>query len=277
MPLILHTLLNTQNIPKGIIIKTKNINTVNNEWNSGGIKLIKKRMVEEGIDCFNRKDSYARNDKICLLFENINDNAIEYNTLKIVNFKIYLDNICKYLESNEMNSHKNIAINPTSKLKWSNSKDIKCCPTKNIFKYKYQTINIKMDLWYFLLNSINNEIIDPIIDMRYKQDSPEMPNISFKKGIIDGKNDFENMLFLSPFVTFLYRSSKWSTERIPCLLHKSSIWEYILMKFIKKTKDIALIVIEREYSSVFIEDILKFFQIDKNLLTLINIYLNCSN
>jgi hypothetical protein len=103
-------------------------------------------MVEEGIDCFNRKDSYACKDKICLLFENINDNAIEYNTLKIVNFKIYLDNICKYLESNEMNSHKNIAINPTSKLKWSNSKDIKCCPTKNIFKYKYQTINIKMDL-----------------------------------------------------------------------------------------------------------------------------------
>jgi hypothetical protein len=44
--------------------------------------------------------------------------------------------------------------------------------------------------------------------MRYKQDSPEMPNISFKKGIIDGKNDFENILFLSPFVTFLYKSSK---------------------------------------------------------------------
>ena len=82
------TLLTTQNIPKGIITKTKNINTVNSEWNSGGIKLIKKRMVEEGMDCFNRKDSYARKDKICLLFENINDNAIEYNTLKIVNFKI---------------------------------------------------------------------------------------------------------------------------------------------------------------------------------------------
>ena len=49
------------------------------------------------------------------------------------------------------------------------------------------------------------------------------------------------------------------------------------MKFIKKTKDIALIVIERENSSVFIEEILKFFQIDKNLLTLINIYLNCRN
>jgi hypothetical protein len=40
-------------------------------------------MVEEGIDCFNRKDSYARKDKICLLFENINDKAIDYNTLKI--------------------------------------------------------------------------------------------------------------------------------------------------------------------------------------------------
>ena len=29
--------------------------------------------------------------------------------------------------------------------------------------------------------------------MRYKEDSPEMPNISFKKGIIDGKNDFGNI------------------------------------------------------------------------------------
>ena len=31
-------------------------------------------------------------------------------------------------------SHKKIDINPTSKLKWSKLKEVKCCPTKNIFK-----------------------------------------------------------------------------------------------------------------------------------------------
>ena len=48
------------------------------------------------------------------------------------------------------------------------------------------------------------------------------------------------------------------------------------MKFIKKTKDIALIVIERECSSVFGEDIFDKLQIDKNIIFfLIYIYLNC--
>jgi len=98
-------------MPKGTIINTKNINAVNNVCNSKGIYLFKKIIVEEGIDCFNRKDSYDCKDKIYLLFENINDKAYEYNILNIVNFKIYFDKICKYFESKDINSHKNMAIN----------------------------------------------------------------------------------------------------------------------------------------------------------------------
>jgi len=53
----LHTLLNTQNIPKGTTINTKKIKQVSNVWNSGGIKFNINKMVEEGIDCFIKKDS----------------------------------------------------------------------------------------------------------------------------------------------------------------------------------------------------------------------------
>ena len=118
--------------------------------------------------------------------ENINDKAYEYNTLNIVNFKIYFDKICKYFESKDINSHKNIDINPTSKLKCSNSKDIKFCPTKKIFKYKYHIIKIKIDLWKFLLNNIKKEIIVPNKDIIYKHVSPEILNILFNNGIIEG-------------------------------------------------------------------------------------------
>ena len=50
-------LLKKQNIPKGTTIITKKIKTFNKTWNSLGKYLLKIIILEEGINCFRRKDS----------------------------------------------------------------------------------------------------------------------------------------------------------------------------------------------------------------------------
>jgi hypothetical protein len=77
IPEILQILLKKQNIPKGTTIITKKIKAKNIIWKSLGINLFIKIIVEDGINCFKRKESYAFNDTMYLLFEKINERPNE--------------------------------------------------------------------------------------------------------------------------------------------------------------------------------------------------------